>query len=92
MSWATRDLSSPEKPRKATFSLDRPATFLYFGNLFKGYTVLGDGLMVGQQTLTLPIGVRIPVPQPLFQIKEGDNFCHPLFVYASDNFCHSVVP
>ncbi len=44
--------------------LDMQGEFLYFGAVAYTRILMGDRLTVGLQTLTLPVGVRIPVPQP----------------------------
>ena len=60
--------------------LDRSALVHYFWATLT--TLLGDRLTVGLQTLTLPVGVRIPVPQPFSFFPSQSlpqNCCFPLF-------------
>lgn len=58
---------------------------------------LGCRLMVGQQSLELPIGVRIPAPQPLrepsntalFALETISSQISKTTEGASENFVHS---
>ena len=46
---------------------------------------LGNGVTVALQTLTLPVGVRIPVPQPKTTTRQSAGCCFLLEIESDEN-------